>query len=165
MLAFVLALISTGILLLASLVAQHYSMDRQPEIRQVALMVLQGLALLMAFGLFSAIYYAHLRTLYSAVFVGSCGALLAYAQLQWTQTKANLGLLSLMVGFILAQALWALNYWSAPFLLGGALLLVIFYVVTGMLQNSLTENASTRTYWEYAIIGSVLMVAIIVSVL
>jgi hypothetical protein len=43
------------------------------------------------------------------------------------QTKANLGLLSLMVGFILAQALWALNYWlAAPFLLGGALLLVIF---------------------------------------
>jgi hypothetical protein len=165
MLAFVLALISTGVLLLASLIAQHYSMDRQPEIRQVALMVLQGLALLMAFGLFSAIYYAHLRTLYSAVFVGSTGALLAYAQLQWTQTKANLGLLSLMVGFILAQALWALNYWSAPFLLGGALLLVIFYVVTGMLQNSLTENASTRTYWEYAIIGSVLMVAIIGAVL
>jgi hypothetical protein len=165
MLAFVLALISTGVLLLSSLIAQHYSMDRQPEIRQVALMVLQGLSLLMAFGLFSAIYYAHLRTLYSAVFVGSCGALLAYAQLQWTQTKANLGLLSLMVGFILAQALWALNYWSAPFLLGGALLLVIFYVVTGMLQNSLTENASTRTYWEYAIIGSVLMVAIIGAVL
>jgi hypothetical protein len=50
-------------------------------------MVLQGLALLMAFGLFSAIYYAHLRTLYSAVFVGSCGALLAYAQLQTPRPK------------------------------------------------------------------------------
>lgn len=118
MFAFVLALIATGVLLLASLIAQHFSMDRQPEVRQIALMVLQGLALVMAFGLFSAIYFAHLRTLYSAVFVGSSGALLAYSQLQWTQTRANLSLLSLMVGFILAQALWALNYWAAPFLLG-----------------------------------------------
>ena len=165
MFAFVLALIATGTLLLAALVAQHFSMDRQPEVRQVALMVLQGLALVMAFGLFSAIYFAHLRTLYSAVFVGSSGALLAYSQLQWTQTRANLWLLSLMVGFILAQALWALNYWAAPFLLGGALLLVIFYVVTGMLQHSLSEANNSRPYWEYAIIGGVLLVAIIGAVL
>ncbi len=165
MFAFVLALIATGVLLLASLIAQHFSMDRQPEVRQIALMVLQGLALVMAFGLFSAIYFAHLRTLYSAVFVGSSGALLAYSQLQWTQTRANLSLLSLMVGFILAQALWALNYWAAPFLLGGALLLVIFYVVTGMLQHSLSEDKNARPYWEYAIIGAVLLVAIIGAVL
>jgi hypothetical protein len=42
MFAFVLALIATGVLLLAALIAQHYSMDRQPEVRQIALMVLQG---------------------------------------------------------------------------------------------------------------------------
>jgi hypothetical protein len=165
MFAFVLALIATGVLLLAALIAQHYSMDRQPEVRQIALMVLQGLALLMAFGLFSAIYYARLRTLYSAVLVGSCGAFLAYSQLQWTQTRANLGLLSFMVGLVLAQALWALNYWAAPFLLGGAMLLVIFYVVTGMLQNALTENHTSRPYWEYSIIGAVLMSSIILSVI
>ena len=164
MFAFVLALIATGVLLLAALIAQHYSMDRQPEVRQIALMVLQGLALLMAFGLFSAIYYARMRTLYSAVLVGSCGALLAYSQLQWTQTRANLGLLSFMVGLVLAQALWALNYWAAPFLLGGAMLLVIFYVITGMLYNALTENHTNRPYWEYGIIGAILMSSIIFSV-
>ena len=164
MLAFVLALIATGVLLLASLVAQHYSMDRQPEVRQVALMVLQGLALLMAFGLFSAIYYARMRTLYAAVLVGSSGALLAYAQLQWSQVRTNLGLLSLTVGFVLIQALWALNYWSAPFLLGGAMLLVIFYVITGMLQIALSESKSRRGYWEYAVIGGLLIFSIIIAV-
>jgi hypothetical protein len=165
MLAFVLALIATGILLLATLVAQHYSMDRQPDIRQIALTVLQGLALLMAFGLFSAIYYARLRTLYSATMVASIGTLLAYAQLQWTLTRANLWILSLVVGLILAQTLWALNYWAAPFLLGGALLLVIFYVVVGMLQNALSERSSNRAYYEYAIIGSLLMISIIWAVI
>ena len=165
MLAFVLALVATGALLLATLVAQHYSMDRQPEIRKIALTVLQGLGILMAFGLFSAIYYARLRTLYSASMVGLIGALLAYAQLQWTQTRANLSLLSLVVGFILAQALWALNYWAAPFLLGGALLLVIFYVIIGMLQNALNERTSSRAYYEYVVIGSILMLSIIWAVI
>jgi hypothetical protein len=65
---------------------------------------------------------------------------------------------------VLAQALWALNYWAAPFLLGGAMLLVIFYVVTGMLSNALTENHTNRPYWEYGIIGAILMSSIIFSV-
>jgi hypothetical protein len=90
--------------------------------------------------------------------------LLAYAQLQWSQIRTNLGLLSLTVGFVLVQALWALNYWSAPFLLGGAMLLVIFYVITGMLQIALSESKSRRGYWEYAIIGGLLIFSIIVAV-
>jgi hypothetical protein len=41
---------------------------------------------------------------------------------------------------------------------------VIFYVITGMLQIALSESKSRRGYWEYAIIGGLLIISIIMAV-
>jgi hypothetical protein len=157
----ILASVAAGGLLLATLLSQHYALDRRPEVRRNARLALQTIAFLLAFGVFSAVYFARLRTLYSAVLIGATGMLLAYALLQWTPPRQGLGLLAFMVGLTVAEATWALNYWAAPFLLGGALLLVIFYVATGLLQNHLEGTLSRRIFWEYGLLGGALLVAVI----
>lgn len=162
--AFIIALAAAGTLLLATLLSQHYALDRRAETRRMARLALQAITLLLAFGVFSAIYYARLRTLYSAALIGTSGALLAYALLQWMPPRTGLPLLALMVGLTLAEATWALNYWAAPFLLGGALLLVIFHVVTGLLQNHLEGALSRRVIVEYGLLGGGLLAAVMLAV-
>src|SRR5262245_885311 len=157
----ILASVAAGGLLLATLLAQHYALDRRPHVRHNARLALQTIAFLLAFGVFSAVYFARLRTLYSAALIGATGTLLAYALLQWTPPRQGLGLLAFMVGLTLAEATWALNYWAAPFLLGGTLLLVIFYVATGLLQNHLEGTLSRRIFWEYGLLGGALLVVVI----
>ena len=157
----ILASVAAGGLLLATLLSQHYALDRRPDVRHNARLALQTIAFLLAFGVFSAVYFARLRTLYSAALIGATGTLLAYALLQWTPPRQGLGLLAFMVGLTLAEATWALNYWAAPFLLGGTLLLVIFYVATGLLQNHLEGTLSRRIFWEYGLLGGALLMVVI----
>ncbi|GAB4209761.1 MAG: hypothetical protein OHK0022_41430 [Roseiflexaceae bacterium] len=161
--AFILALVAAGALLLGSLVAQHYALDRNTQVRHSARLAIQTIGFLLAFGIFSAIYFARLRWIYSGALVGTIGALLAYALLQWTPPRQGLLLLSGLVGVMLAEATWALNYWAAPFLLGGALLLVIFYIATGVLQHHLEGTLSRQVFMEYGLLGSGLLVAVVLA--
>ena len=164
MTAAIIALAATGVLLLGSLLGQHYALDRRPEVRHSARLALQAITLLLAFSLFSATYYARLRFLYSAPLIGATGALLAYALLQWDAPRqGGVLLLASIVGLALAEATWALNYWAASFLLGGALLLVIFYVGTGLIQNHLEGTLSRRIFWEYGLLGSGLLAAVVIA--
>lgn len=160
-LAGIIAVTLSGGLLLGAMIGQHYALDRRPETRNPARLGLQAIVLLLAFGVFSAIYYARLRWLYSATLVGVSGALLAFALLQWTPRRGSLPLLATIVGITLAEATWALNYWAAPFLLGGVLLLAIFHVVTGLLQSHLEGGLTRRLILEYSLIGSSLLAAVV----
>jgi hypothetical protein len=163
MLAAIIALLFAGALLMGSLIGQHYALDRRPEVRHRARLALQTITFLIAFGCFSAIYYARMRTLYSAALIGVSGALLAYALLQWTPARSGLPALAGIIGLILAEATWALNYWPATFLVGGALLLLIFYIVSGVLQHYLEGTLSRQVFLEYGVLGSGLMLAVIVA--
>src|SRR5262245_3948813 len=163
MTAGIIALIAAGSLLLGTLLGQHYALDRRPQVRHTARLGLQTITLLLAFSLFSAAYYSRLRFLYSGVLIGVTGALLAYALLQWTPPRRGLLSLAGVVGLMLAEATWALNYWAASFLLGGALLLVIFHVVAGLLQHHLESTLSRRLLWEYGLLGGGLLAAVVVA--
>lgn len=158
--AFVLVLAAAGGLLLAVLVGQHYVLDRNPEINQRARLMLYIITYLLAFGCFSAVYYARIRTLYSATLIGAASAPLAYALLQWAARRGSL-ILSAFVGLLLAEATWALNYWPAPFLLGGTLLMIMFYIIISLLQHRLAGTLQRRLLIEYGLIGSGLLAAVI----
>jgi hypothetical protein len=158
--AFVLALIAAGGLLLAVLVCQHYALDRNPALNQQARLGLQVIAYLLAFGCFSAVYYTRLRTLYSAALIGAAGTLLAYALLQWWPRR-RVALQATLVGLTLGEVTWALNYWPAPFLLGGTLLLVIFYLMTSLLQHQAAGALQRRLLIEYGLLGSTMLAAVV----
>jgi hypothetical protein len=158
--AFVLALFAAGGLLLAVLVAQHYALDREPEVRQRALLVLALIGYLLAFAVFSAVYFERFRTLYSATLIGGSGALLAYANLRWTQ-RGGLLPMAAFVGLLLGEVTWGLNYWPAPFLLGGALLLLVFYVSVSLITHYLSDTLRRRVIIEYALLGGGLFAAVV----
>ena len=160
-LAFILALGAAGVLLLASFVAQHYALDRTAEIRDRAQLVLQIITYLLAFAGFSAIYYARLRWLYSGVMVGALATLLAYALLQWAAPRNGLLVLAGTIGIVLGEAMWALNYWATPFLLGGALLVVIFYIASGAVQQHLQGKLSRQVLIEYGVLGGVFLAGVV----
>ncbi len=160
--AFAIALVAAGGLLFAVLVCQHYALDRNPTVSRQARLALQVIAYLIAFGCFSAIYNAKLRTLYSASLIGTSAALLGYELLRWTRAR-NPALLGLLIGVALGEVTWALNYWAAPFLLGGALMLVIFYIATSLLQHQAEGSLERRLLVEYALLGSVLLIAVVWS--
>jgi hypothetical protein len=164
-LAFIIALVVAGILLFSSLITQHYALDRRPGTQRLARLALQATALMLAFGIFSAIHHARMRTLYSAALVGVTGMMLSYALLYWVRSSSRLTVLSLSIGLTLAEATWALNYWSTSFLIGGALLLVIFHVVTGMVQNHLEQRLNTRVVTEYLVLGGGLLGVLVVVML
>lgn len=163
-LAFALALVAAGGSLLLVLVAQHYALDRDPQLSRRAQTVLQLAGYLLAFGCFSAIYYTRYRTLYSATLTGATAALLSYALLAYTP-RANRFFLAALVGLVLAETLWALNYWATTFLIAGTVQLVILYVVVSLLQHHASGRLQRRLLAEYALLGGGLFVAIVVVTL
>lgn len=157
--AFVLALVAAGGLLLTVLICQHYALDRNPQIHQRARLILHIITYLLAFACFSAVYFERFRTLYAATLIGGTGMLLSYEILRWT-SRSKLFRLAGCVGILLAEATWALNYWAAPFLLGGTLMLLVFYIVVSLLQHRIVGTFQRHLVIEYALLGGGLLVAI-----
>ena len=56
---------------------------------------------------------------------------------------------------MLGQVTWALNYWLLPDLTGGLLLLLIFYLLTGIAQQSLQDRLTKRVAAEFAVFALV----------
>lgn len=158
--AFALALVAAGGSLLTVLVAQHYALDRNQALSQRAQLVLHAIGYLLAFGVFSAVYYARYRTLYSASLIGGSATLLAYALLT-TVARPHTFTLALLVGLTLAEATWALNYWATTFLIAGTVLLVIFYIAVSLLQHQAAGRLQRRLLIEYSLLGGGLFAAIV----
>ncbi len=162
--AFALALLAAGSSLTIVLLAQHFALDRNPEVSQRAQMVINGMGYLLAFGSFSAVAYTHYRSLYAAALIGVSATLLAYALLSWLPRPGSL-LTSSLVGITVAEAIWPLNYWATTFLIAGTLLLVIFYITVSLLQHYALERLQRRLVWEYGLLGGGLFGAIVYATL
>jgi hypothetical protein len=67
---------------------------------------------------------------------------------------------SLIIGLVLGQVTWALNYWLLPGLTGGLLLLLIFYLLVGVAQQGLQDRLNRRVLLEFAIFGVVALLLI-----
>jgi hypothetical protein len=150
--AFTLALITAGGLLTATLVAQHYSLDRYQANHVRAQMVLQIIGYVIAFGSYSAVYFTRYRTLYSATLIALSTMLLVYALLTIQQQPIRWWT-ALLIGLGSAELMWALNYWHTTFLLAGALLLTVLYVTVSLLTAYGAGQLQRRLVLEYALLG------------
>lgn len=162
--ALVLALVVAGGLLLTVLIGQFFALERDPQVRQPARLTLQIVSYVLAYGCFSAILFARMRTLYSASLIAFCATLLAYEILRWQPQTRRIGLAAL-VGVVLAEATWALNYWPATFMLSGAVLLILFYVMVGLLAHYAAGTLQRRVWLEYGTLAGVLLAILIGTVL
>lgn len=115
--------------------------------------------------LFIVIYDARLRSLVSGTAVLLIAMLLA-ARLFWPLTPdlRQTFLYAAIVGLLLGQMTWVFNYWRLSGLQGGFLLLLLFYGLTGLLQQYLAgqfeeEGNGRRILLEY---GGVIVIGLLV---
>ncbi len=158
--------ILSALVLLVVIIAQYYTVGRQERLYGWANIGLYFATYMAGFLIFSAIYVNKWRALTSAPLVGLVSFLLTYELLRQTKT-ANTRLLIYagVVALIMAQVTWALNYWLLTVLIGGIVLIFIFYVVVGILQAYLTNNLNRATLREYAFTSLVVGLLIVISII
>lgn len=162
----VLGTIISSILLLVVILAQYYTVGRQERLYGWANIGLNLAAYVAGFLIFSAIYVNKWRALQSAPLVAIVSFLLTFELLRQTKTTRNrLLVYSAVVALIMAEVTWALNYWLLPVLIGGVMLLLVFYVVAGIMQAFLTDNLTRAVLREYLIVSLLSLVMIVISIL
>jgi hypothetical protein len=175
-------LIQTAVLLLAGAafagvlwaqVHSHFTGDAHFALAQTVLNVVVHLA---AFLLFSVIYGMKIRSLFSATAIALVTALLLFELLSrdaaWHEAmgllvegrQGTLRLLALVGGLVAGELTWGLNYWAAlSTLVGGAFLLVVFYVVHGIASSYVDRRLSRQVIMEFGTVGVVGLAAVLAS--
>jgi hypothetical protein len=168
----VLAAVTFGGIFWAEAHAQHTS-DPYFGLAQT---VLNVAAHVCAFLLFSTIYALKLRSLYSSSATGIVTFLLIFELLSrdaaWHYAlkqpvqgrRSTIALLSLVAALLVGELTWALNYWAAlTTLVGGAFLLVTFYVIFGVLSHYVDRSLTRRMMLEFGVVGAAAIIAVFTS--
>jgi hypothetical protein len=125
---------------------------------------LNVLAYACALALFLLVYQTRTRSLLSGSMVALTAVLLAVELLRSTTQRRDLVLShAVIVGLVLGETTWALNYWSLPGLTGGLLLLLVFYLIVSLAQHGLQERLTRRVLVEFALFAlfALLLIAVV----
>lgn len=151
--AVVFGLLVTAFLLTTVVTAQFHTIDPDDPLQPKARFALNLVAYLVAFALFSAIYSTKARALMSASAIFAVSTLVSLDLLRGTERSIQrTWLYSAIIGLVLAQMAWALNYWVISGMTGGLLLLLFYYLVTGIVQNHLLGHLNVRLLAEFALV-------------
>jgi hypothetical protein len=144
----------TAFLLLLIAVAQYHTIDPTDPDYRLARLALNLFVYLVALGLLALIYGSKTRSLLSATRTAAVSGLLALELLRGVHHNLRLtGLYALITGLALGEVTWALNYWTAGRLTGGLLLLLVFYLVTGLSREGLLRRFNRRVLVEFALVA------------
>ena len=125
-----------------------------------ARLLLDSLAYGSALLLFLFVYQTRTRSLLSGTLVAATAMLLAIEILRSVTPRARVALVyGGIVGLVLGEVTWALNYCAAG-LTGGLLLLLIFYLLIGIAQHGLQGRLTRRVMIEFAVFAVVALILI-----
>lgn len=117
---------------------------------------------LVAFVLFVVLYGGRELPFLSALAIGVSGALLAVALFRPSGAEPRrVWLLAMLTGLCAAEIALVLGAWITVGLLGGAFLLLYFYVTAGLIQALLAGGLDRRLAIEYGLVGLIGLVLII----
>ena len=156
--------------------AQVHTVNWRDRYFGFAQSVLNLLSHIAAFLFFSVIYGLKVRALYSATAVALVTALLIYEMLARDATwhramglpvqgrRTTLALLSVAAGVVAGEITWGLNYWAAlSTLIGGAFLLLVFYVIYGIISHYVERTITASTIIEFGTVAGVGVAVILAS--
>jgi len=144
------ALLVLGSIAVPVALASEYSAFASPELKDSLLFWGQLLLIhLVAAVLFVRIYDSRSRFLLSGTALLLVSTLLA-ARVFWPLVRlpTTAFLYGGSVGLLLGEAVWLLNYWRMSSLRGGLLLLMLFYITVGIIQQFLSGTLRPRVVWE-----------------
>jgi hypothetical protein len=155
-------LLLVGVVISLTVSAEYIAVSPSAPGYPTARLGLNVLAYLLAFIVFAVIYRSRARSLVTATLAMLMAALLALDLL----TAADVPLRRLLpfagiVGLIVGESTWAVNYWQISAWAGGLFLLLIFYVVVNVAHQYLLERLKLSILIELAVITVLVLVIIL----
>jgi hypothetical protein len=151
-----IGLACVGLLLWFTIFAEYRNIGRL----RWAYLWQQVIGYALALALFLVIYYTRSRSALSATAVLLVSGMISLSLLRQTPERiSKTWLFATIIGLIMGQITWALNYWQASTLSVGLLLLLLFYMLTGLAQQYLSQKLSLRSLWEF---GGVTVIALLI---
>jgi len=145
------AVVLGGVILL-----EYYTTDPDAPEYDLARLTLSVLTYTVALAAFVLIYQSRSRSLVTATATSLVSALMAWRMLQGLDASLRrIVLYAALVGLVMGQCTWALNYWRIHALTGGVLLLLFFYVSLGMAQQHLQALLTRRVAIEYGAVAAI----------
>lgn len=152
--------ITAGILGIALYAEDQTNHPANPRYRRARL-ALNLIAWIIAFALFSAIFAPKIRSILSATAILIASALIAAELFRGSGRSSTRLMYVAVVALTLGQVTWALNYWVLGALSGGAILLIVFYTVTGIIRSYLDGTLATAVLTEHlAVVGAGLIAVV-----
>jgi hypothetical protein len=146
----------TGLVMILVISAEYLTVDPEDGRYPIARLSLNGWAYLLALVIYVLIYSEKTRSLVSATAVMLVSSLLALEFLRSAgQGFARTALYALIAGLSTAEIIWAMNYWQVSGITGGLLLLLGFYVFTGLANQQLQGRLTRRVVVEYGAVALV----------
>jgi hypothetical protein len=155
-------MVLTGLILILVISAEYYTVDPVGSRYTAARLSLNAWAYLLAVVVFVLIYSAKARSLLSATGVTLVSSLLALEFLRSAgQNFTRTALYALIAGLSTGETIWAMNYWQISGITGGLLLLLVFYVATGLANQQLQGRLTRRVLIEYGLVTLVGLVVLL----
>lgn len=149
-------LAATGALFAIVLTAEYTTVDPVAPIYPQARLFLNVIAYTLAFTLFILVYQTRGRSLVTATAMLVISFALALDLLWYAGAKLDQTfLLAAAVGMVQGEASWAMNYWQVSARSGGMLLMLIFYVMTGIASQHLQSKLSRQVLFEFLVVAVV----------
>lgn len=141
-----------GAFLVAAIIGEYITIDLSDRWYNAARLGVNLAVYLAALILFATIYSWKIRSLYSSTAIGVAAGLLALELLRGSESDfARTWLYAAAVGLSMGELVWVLNYWNLSGFIGGGLLLVFFYTLTGITQQYLWNRLNKIVFVEFAL--------------
>ena len=148
------AALGTGLLLALVLWLQNRPAGPAAELR-MSHWVLRTVAYVLALVLFPAIYGLKVRSLLSATAVALASGALALEILRIEATPRRAWLYAGMIGLVMGELAWALNYWGVTGVAGGMALFLGYYLVTSVARRQLRGRLRRAALLEFSLVALV----------
>jgi hypothetical protein len=144
----------TGAILAVVIVSQYRSIDPSDGRHRTARLTLNAVVYLSALILFVALYESRWRSLISATGVLMASSALALELLRVGESSTmRTWLYASLTGILLGELTWALNYYGMDARIGGTFLLLVFYTLTGLMQQYLWGRLNRHVVAEFGVVG------------
>lgn len=153
-----------GIALGLTISAENATVSSETSSYPGARLALNVLAYLIAFFLFLLIYQTRTRSLVTATLTLVTAVVLAVDLLSVADVPlARVLPFAGIVGLVIGQSTWALNYWQLSGWTGGALLLLIFYVMVNVAHQHLLERLGRSMLIEFAAVAAAILLVVLIN--
>lgn len=156
-------LVVAGVSISLVVSAEYTAVSPQDPGYPRARLALNMLTYLLAFTLFATIYQTRTRSLVTGTLMMFAAALLSLDLLSVADTRfQRVVLFAGIVGLIIGESTWVMNYWQISAWAGGLFLLLIFYFVANVAHQYLLERLNPSALVEFTIVTIIVLIIILV---